>query len=55
VIVNDDLDRAVAELEAVIAAESHRPARLPTLDGEIARIGAEIDGYLAAPAAAEGR
>lgn len=46
IVVNDQLDRAVARVRTIVEAESHRPARALDLEGEIARIREEIDGVL---------
>jgi guanylate kinase len=47
VVVNDDLERAVDELEAILAAESLRVSRLPALDQTVRQISAEIEAHLA--------
>ncbi len=46
VVVNDDLERAVAVVEAIITAESHRTRRIPALEEEVVRLCSEIDRYL---------
>lgn len=43
VVVNDDLDGAVARVRAIVEAEAHRPGNLRDLAGEVARLRAEID------------
>lgn len=45
VVINDDLDRAVAEIEAILEAERHRPKRLADLDNFIAKVQREILAY----------
>jgi len=51
VVVNDNLDRAVAEVNAIIEAEAKRSIRHPELDARLARLSAEV----AAAAEAVGR
>jgi guanylate kinase len=46
IVVNDDLDRAVSRVRAIVEAESHRPARARDLDGEVERLRAEIERVL---------
>lgn len=46
IVVNDDLDRAVARVRTIVEAESHRPSRTLDLPGEIARIRGQIDEVL---------
>jgi guanylate kinase len=46
VVVNDDVRRTVAELDAIIRAESLKASRIPALEAEVARLCGEIDGYL---------
>ena len=46
VIVNDDLQAAQRSVEAILAAEAHRPARVPRLSEGVARLCAEIEDYL---------
>jgi guanylate kinase len=45
-VVNDDVDRAVDALEGVLLAEGHRVSRMASLDEDLARMCAEIDGWL---------
>jgi guanylate kinase len=47
VVVNDDLERAVDAVEAILEAESRRAARLPALAESLARIQADILEHLA--------
>jgi guanylate kinase len=42
VVVNTDRTQAVAEVAAIIDAESHRPGRLPDLAGSLRELAAEI-------------
>lgn len=46
VLVNDHVDRAVEEVERIIAAESLRPGRLAELDGYVSKLIGEIDAVL---------
>lgn len=46
VIVNDDVDRSVDLVEAVLAAESQRVARLGDLKQMVERLCSEVDGCL---------
>lgn len=46
IVVNDDLDRAVSRVRAIIEAESHRPRQTLDLDGEVGRLRAEIDDVI---------
>ena len=46
VVVNDELDRAVEDLEKILRGEGDRIRRIPSLEREIERICAEIDAYL---------
>lgn len=48
VVVNDDLDEAVAAVRAIIDAEVHRPARARDLSATVQRLRAEIDDRLGA-------
>lgn len=48
IVVNDDLDQAVARVRAIVEAESHRPSRARDLEGEIARLRGEIDALVRA-------
>jgi guanylate kinase len=43
IVVNDDLDRAISRVRAIVEAESHRPSRALDLQGEVARLRREID------------
>jgi guanylate kinase len=45
-VLNDDLDRAVDAIEGVLMAEAHRVTRMISLDEDLARMCAEIDGWL---------
>ncbi|MEX0980008.1 MAG: guanylate kinase [Gemmatimonadota bacterium] len=47
IVVNDDLDRAVRQVQAIVRAESHRPERVRELSGEVQRLRIEIDRALA--------
>jgi len=46
VIVNDDFDRALAALEAVVAGEEHRVPRLDNLAAELERLEKELGEIL---------
>ena len=46
VVVNDDLERAVARVEALVAAESQRPTRIRDLEGDVERLREEISAIL---------
>jgi guanylate kinase len=46
VVINDDFERALAALEAIIRAERHRTARSDGLQGTIAAIEHELDGIM---------
>ncbi len=43
IVVNDDLDRAISRIRAIVEAESHRPSRALDLDGEVDRLRTQID------------
>jgi guanylate kinase len=43
IVVNDDLDRAISRVRAIVEAESHRPGRALDLGGEVARLRSEIE------------
>lgn len=43
VVVNADRTEAVAAVAAILDAESKRPRRTPTLDGDLAELGREIE------------
>ena len=47
-VVNDDLGRAVDEVEGILLAETRRVSRIPALQAEIARMCGDIEGYLGA-------
>ena len=47
-VVNDDLGRAVDEVERILLAETLRVSRIPALQAEIARMCGDIEGYLGA-------
>jgi guanylate kinase len=47
VIVNDDLDRAFSELQAILAAERLRRVRRPALGLLVERLETDLDGLLA--------
>ncbi len=43
IVVNDDLERAIARVRAIVEAESHRPLRALDLPGEVTRLRREIE------------
>ncbi len=43
IVVNEDLDRAVARVRAIVEAESHRPRRILDFEDELSRLRGEID------------
>jgi guanylate kinase len=43
IVVNDDLDRAISRVRAIVEAESHRPLRALDLPTAVARLRTEID------------
>jgi guanylate kinase len=45
-VVNDDLERAVDAIEGVLMAEAHRVARMVSVEADLSRMCAEIDGWL---------
>lgn len=47
VVVNDDLDRAVAEVSAIIDAEGRNRDRLHTLDAQVAALASELEQHIA--------
>ena len=49
VIVNDELERAVAQVGSILDAESARRDRLRELDGQIDTVVAELDAAIAVP------
>lgn len=46
IVVNDDLERAIARVRAIVEAESHRPLRALDLPGEVARLRTEIEAQV---------
>lgn len=48
VVMNQDLDATVDAVEAILAAESHRARRIPSLDEEVERLCGEVRERLAA-------
>lgn len=46
IVVNDDLGRAVDDVRTIVDAEALRPARTLDLEGDVARLRAEIDAVL---------
>lgn len=46
IVINDQVDRAVEEVERIIAVESLRPGRKSELDGYVAKLIGEIDAVL---------
>ncbi len=52
IVVNDDLDRAVARVRAIVEAESHRPGRVHDLAAEVGRLRSEIDALVESTAGA---
>lgn len=57
IVVNDDLERAIGRIRAIVEAESHRPGRALDLGGDVARLRREIDRVVdraGAPDAASG-
>jgi guanylate kinase len=54
VVVNDDLERAVAQVASIIDAEGSRRERLRALDGRVRDIVATLEAALAAAAPAAG-
>lgn len=48
VIVNDDIERSVDAVEAILRSEQHRAAEMPGLLELVARLCGEVDDYLAA-------
>lgn len=47
VVVNDDLDRAVADVSAIIDAEGRARDRLHTLDSQVADLATELEQHIA--------
>lgn len=43
IVVNDDLDRAISRIRAIVEAESHRPDRALDLPGDVQRLRTEIE------------
>ncbi|MFW5904970.1 MAG: guanylate kinase [bacterium] len=52
IVVNDDLDRAVTRVRAIVEAESHRPGRALDLAGEVRRMKAAIEEMTRHPSGA---
>ena len=46
VVVNEELERSIAAVEAILAAEAARPHRMRGLAASLNRIGTEVDGVL---------
>jgi guanylate kinase len=46
IVVNDDLDRAISRVRAIVESESHRPSRALDLDAEVGRLRSEIDAVV---------
>lgn len=46
VVVNDEIDRAVDVLEAILSSEARRTSRLPELEHHVARLLGEVDEAL---------
>jgi guanylate kinase len=46
IVVNDDLDRAISRIRAIVEAESHRPSRALDLEGELVRLRSQIDDVM---------
>ncbi|RMH11580.1 MAG: guanylate kinase [Gemmatimonadetes bacterium] len=46
IVVNDDLESAIADVVAITRAECHRPRRARGLETEVVRLQTEIDGVL---------
>jgi len=46
IVVNDDLERAIARVRAIVEAESHRPLRALDLPGEVSRLRREIEAQV---------
>ncbi|TVP49519.1 MAG: guanylate kinase [Gemmatimonadales bacterium] len=46
IVVNDDLDRAISRVRAIVEAESHRPSRALDLEGELVRLRGQIDDVM---------
>lgn len=47
IVVNDDLERAIARVRTIVEAESHKPGRALDFPGEVDRIRSEIDRVVA--------
>jgi guanylate kinase len=54
VIVNEDVNRSVELVEAILDAECHRAGRIPALNQTVARLCAQVDRCLVADPAASG-
>jgi guanylate kinase len=48
IVVNDDLERSIARVRAIVEAENHRPKRARDLHGEVERLRAEIEALVSA-------